>query len=116
MKTLKITVAKVWNAVVNALGLLIGLIFPLSGCLGIILCFIGILQFGVKLWLDHSHVAYWIITGVMWLLFGFTIRIFYTYVKDMFRDIKNDEHIGTDLTRKKNHFGADIAQNLSIKL
>lgn len=48
MKTLKLTVAKVWNAVVNALGLLIGLIFPLSGCLGIILCFIGILQYGVN--------------------------------------------------------------------
>ena len=105
MKTLKLTVAKVWNAVVNALGLLIGLIFPLSGCLGIILCFIGILQYGVKLWLDHSHVAYWIITGVMWLLFGFAIRLLGISIKDMIHDIKNRDHIG-----------ADIAQNLSIKL
>lgn len=105
MKTLKVTVAKVWNAVVNALGLLIGFIFPLSGCLGIILCAIGILQFGVKLWLDHSHVAYWIITGVMWLTFGFAIRLLFLCTKDMLKDIK-----------KKNHFGADIAQNLSIKL
>ena len=95
MKTLRFTVAKVWNAVVNALGLLIG----------IILCFIGILQFGVKLWLDHSHVAYWIITGVMWLTFGFAIRLLFLCTKDMLKDIK-----------KKNHFGADIAQNLSIKL
>ena len=100
MKTLKVTVAKVWNAVVNALGLLIGLIFPLSGCLGIILCAIGILQFGVKLWLDHSHVACWIITGIMWLAFGFAIRLFYISIKDMFRNIKNNDHIGANIARK----------------
>lgn len=105
MKTLKVTVAKVWNAVVNALGLLIGLIFPLSGCLGIILCAIGILQFGVKLWFNHSHVAYWIITGVMWFALGFAIWVFNIAIKDMIRDIKNRDHIG-----------ADIAKNLSIKL
>ena len=100
MKTLKITVAKVWNAVVNAISLLIGLTFLLVGYLGIILCFIGILQFGVKLWLAPSHVISWIITGVMWLLFGCTVRLLCSYVKDMSRDIKNNEHIGTDLTRK----------------
>ena len=100
MKTLKLTVAKVWNAVVNAISLLIGLTFLLVGYIGIIFGFIGIIQFGIQLWLAPSLVISWIITGVMWLLFGFTIRIFYTYVKDMFRDIKNDEHIGTDLTRK----------------
>ena len=105
MKTLKLTVAKVWNAVVNALGLLIGLIFPLSGCLGIILCAIGILQFGVKLWFNHSHVISWIITGVMWFALGFAIRLFGISIKDMIRDIKNRDHIG-----------ADIAKNLSIKL
>ena len=105
MKTLRFTVAKVWNAVVNALGLLIGLIFPLSGCLGIILCFIGILQFGVKLWLDHSHVVYWIITGGMWLTFGFAIRLLFLFKKDIIKDIK-----------KKNNFVTNIAQNLSIML
>lgn len=105
MKTLRFTVAKVWNAIVKALGLLIGLMFPIAGCCGIILCLIGILQFGVKLWLDHSHVACWIITGVMWLAFGFAIRLLFLCTKDMLKDIK-----------KKNHFGADIAQNLSIKL
>ena len=105
MKNIKVTVAKVWNAVVNALGLLFGLIFQLSGCLGIILCAIGMLLFGVKLWLDHSHVAYWIITGVMWLTFGFAIRLLFLCTKDMLKDIK-----------KKNHFGDVIAQNLSIKL
>jgi len=105
MKTLRFTVAKVWNAIVKALGLLIGLMFPIAGCCGIILCLIGILQFGVKLWLDHSHVAYWIITGVMWLAFGFAIRLFYISIKDMFRNIKNNDHIG-----------ANIARKLSIKL
>lgn len=105
MKTLRFTVAKVWNAVVNALVLLIGLIFPLSGCLGIILCFIGILQYGVKLWLDHSHVEYWIITGVMWLAFGVAIRLLFSSTKYMISDIK-----------KKNHFGANFSRKLNIKL
>ena len=58
-----------------------------------------------KIVLDHSHVAYWIITGVMWLTFGFAIRLLFLCTKDMLKDIK-----------KKNHFGADIAQNLSIML
>ena len=100
MKTLKVTVAKVWNAVVNALSLLIGLIFPLAGCLGIIVCSIIILQLGVKLWFDHSHVAYWIITGVMWLTLGFGIRLLFSITKEMICDIKNRDHIGADLTRK----------------
>lgn len=58
-----------------------------------------------KIVLDHSHVAYWIIIGVMWLTFGFAIRLLFLCTKDMLKDIK-----------KKNHFGADIAQNLSIML
>lgn len=100
MKTLKVTVAKVWNAVVNALGLLIGLIFPLASCLGIILCILAILIFGAELWFDHSHIINWIITGVMWFALGFAIRLLFLCTKDLIRDIKNNEHIGTDFTKK----------------
>lgn len=105
MKTLKITAIKLWNAIAKTIGLLIGLLFPLTGCLGIIVCCIVIVQFGVKLWFNHSHVAYWIITGVMWFALGFAIWVFNIAIKDMIRDIKNRDHIG-----------ADIAKNLSIKL
>lgn len=105
MKTLKLTVAKVWNAVVNALGLLIGLIFPLLSSLGIVLCFLAALMFGADLWLAPSHIMNWITTGVMWGALGFAIRLLFLCTKDMLHDIKNNDHIGTD-----------FAKNLQIKL
>lgn len=100
MKTLKFIAIKLWNAVINAISLLIGITFLLVGYCSIILCIIGILQFGIKLWLAPGHVVSWIITGVMWLLFGCTIRILCSYVREVAHDIKNNEHIGTDFARK----------------
>ena len=73
MKTLitvaKIVAIRVWNAIAKTIGLAIGLIFLLIFGLGIHLCLLAMLQFGVKLWFDHSHVTYWLTAGVMWVEF-----------------------------------------------
>ena len=93
MKTLitvaKIVAIRVWTAIAKTIGLAIGLIFLLIFGLGIHLCLLAMLQFGIKLWLDHSHVTYWLTAGVMWVALGFAIRLFCISIKYILYDIQN---------------------------
>ncbi len=102
MKTLKITVAKivairVWNAIAKTIGWSLDVFFLLLCGVGIILCLIGSVYYGLKLWYDPNAVNW---TSAILLCPTLTIAagVITWASKEAFLCAKNSKWIGADLT------------------